>query len=137
MIPTGTVVSARSQEKHARRTGLRSKMRRFTIRAERRMIWNVIDRRKSPFRWKTVDAAIEPTRHDDKVTDADKAATGTAESEFEDRRSVSLADAINWANSFSCPVTLYIYDAGELSVTYTRDEARDEMQRARRPWRAA
>jgi hypothetical protein len=28
------------------------------------MIWNIVDRRKRPYRWKAITAIIEPTYHD-------------------------------------------------------------------------
>ena len=32
---------------------------------------------------------------------------------YEAREGIDLADAITWANSFACLVTLYLYDEGQ------------------------
>jgi hypothetical protein len=37
------------------------------------MLWNIIDRRKRPYRWKSVTAIIEPVYHDNSIADADEA----------------------------------------------------------------
>jgi hypothetical protein len=37
------------------------------------MIWNVVDRRKRPFRWAKINAIIEATWHDNTVADSDTA----------------------------------------------------------------
>ncbi|WP_315719320.1 MULTISPECIES: hypothetical protein [unclassified Bradyrhizobium] len=77
------------------------------------MIWNIIDRRQHPYRWKCVDAIVEATEHDNSCRDSDWAdeAPPHLVVDYDIRRSISLRDAINWANQQRCPVTLYIYDA--------------------------
>lgn len=37
------------------------------------MLTNIIDHRKRPYRFKKINAVIEPTRHDNTVKDADQA----------------------------------------------------------------
>jgi hypothetical protein len=76
------------------------------------MIWNVIDRRTRPYRWKRVNAIIEAVEHDNSCLDADQAAELPLLVIDHDRRDdVSVQEAITWADQAKCPVTLYIYDA--------------------------
>lgn len=78
------------------------------------MIWNIIDHRTRPFRWAKINAIIEATWHDNSVKDADQALSVRPNDEvtYEERKGVSLHEAINWANNQTCPVTLYLYDEG-------------------------
>ncbi|HEY9236847.1 MULTISPECIES: hypothetical protein [Phenylobacterium] len=79
------------------------------------MIWNVIDKRTRPYRWAKINAIIEATWHDNTVADTDIAPPPrSAEEEvtYDQRESLSLHEAITWANDQSCPVTLYLYDEG-------------------------
>jgi len=77
------------------------------------MICNIIDRRKRPYRWKSVNAVVEPAWQDNSVDDADQAKPADIGFPYAERSNVSLADAIAWAASISYPVTLYVYDQGE------------------------
>jgi hypothetical protein len=76
------------------------------------MIWNVIDRRSRPYRWKRVNVIIEAVEHDNSCVDADQAeeASPLEVIDYDHRDDVSIHDAITWANQQRCPVTLYIYD---------------------------
>jgi len=78
------------------------------------MIWNIIDRRERPYRWKTVNAVIEAVEHDNSVVDADQAPDADVGLvvDYAHREAVSVQDAIAWANDQPCPVTLYLYDDG-------------------------
>ena len=80
------------------------------------MIWNVIDRRRRRYRWAKVHAIVEPTWHDNSVSGADQAPETTAETDvvFDERKEISVNDAITWATSQSCPVTLYVRDGEAL-----------------------
>ncbi len=66
------------------------------------MIWNIIDKRKRPYRFACVNVVLEPTYHDNGVEDADLA---PEERDFivEEKDGSSLAEAIAWANGFDCP----------------------------------
>lgn len=77
------------------------------------MIWNVIDRRTRPYRWKRVNAIIEAVVHDNSYLDADQAAETPVLLVIDrDRRDdVSVQEAITWATQARRPVTLHIYDA--------------------------
>ena len=77
------------------------------------MIWNVLDRRSRPYRWKRINAIIEPVWHDNACADADQAPEEDGDVFYEEREGISVADAIAWANAFSTPVTLYLYDEGQ------------------------
>jgi hypothetical protein len=81
------------------------------------MIWNIIDHRERPYRWKRITAIIEPTWQDNSCKDSDpcdqsEETSDEAVSVYEERVGISLADAIAWANSTAYPVTLYLYDEG-------------------------
>ena len=78
------------------------------------MICNVIDMRTRPHRWKRVNAIVEATWHDNTVNDADEAACPLPANEvtYEERAGVTVEEAVQWAISQPCPVTLYLYDEG-------------------------
>ena len=75
------------------------------------MITNIIDRRKFPYRWLTVDAVVEPTQHDNSIENADQAEKkhpewiGCGELEH-----ATVEKAVKWAMNHSENVTLYLYD---------------------------
>ncbi len=75
------------------------------------MIWNVVDERERRYRWKRVNAVIEPTWQDNACADSDQADKDFSPNPCEARKGVSVADAIAWANGKLHPVTLYLYDA--------------------------
>jgi hypothetical protein len=77
------------------------------------MIWNVIDRRSRPYRWKCVSAIVEAVENDNSVDDADQADESPPATVIvhDKRDGISVREAIEWANQQRCPVTLYIYDA--------------------------
>lgn len=78
------------------------------------MIWNIIDRRERPYRWKVVNAVIEAVEHDNSVVDADQAPDADVHVvvDYAQREAVSVHEAIVWANAQGCPVTLFLYDEG-------------------------
>jgi hypothetical protein len=82
------------------------------------MIWNIIDRRTRPFRWKSVNVIIEAVEHDNSCPDADQAEKIPAELviDYDQMDNVSIHEAISWANQQRCPVTLYIYDSDEATT---------------------
>ena len=77
------------------------------------MIWNVIDRRNRPFRWKRVNAIIEAVENDNACDDSDQAPWDPDNIDYDKRKSVSVAEAIAWANKVPSAVTLYLYDEGD------------------------
>lgn len=79
------------------------------------MIWNVIDHRSRPYRWAKINAIIEATWHDNSVADTDTAPSVSSSDEvtYDELEGVSLKEAIDWANTQTCPVTLYLYDEGK------------------------
>lgn len=78
------------------------------------MLWNVIDKRKRPYRWREINAIIEATEHDNSCADADQAPESdpNVTVDYDALEAVSVSEAIKWAESQSCPVTLYLYDLG-------------------------
>ncbi|MVO16341.1 hypothetical protein GO984_11025 [Rhodobacteraceae bacterium CY05] len=78
------------------------------------MIKNLIDHRKRPYRWKAVNAVVESTWHDNSCEDADKVAVGDEMVGLcEERRNISVAEAMTWGMSMKEEVTLYLYDQGQ------------------------
>jgi len=79
------------------------------------MIWNIIDCRERPYRWKSVNAIVESVEHDNCCTDADEAPESEPDKvvDYDEREGVSVEEAVRWASQQRCPVTLYLYDAGK------------------------
>jgi hypothetical protein len=78
------------------------------------MIWNIIDRRERPYRWREVNAIVEAVEHDNSCEDADQAPESDPALvvDYDALEAVSVQEAITWANTQRCPVTLYLYDTG-------------------------
>ena len=76
------------------------------------MIYNIIDRRSRPYRWRSVDAIVEATAHDDACEDSDQIEPTADDVTYAQQAAVSIADAIGWASSMPGNVTLYLYDVG-------------------------
>ena len=76
------------------------------------MIFNIIDRRKRRYRWKSIDAILEATSHDNACDDSDEALPTENDIFYDERSSISLSEAVIWAQEIPCPVTLYLYDLG-------------------------
>lgn len=77
------------------------------------MIQNIIDNRTKRYRWKMVNAFAEPTWHDNAIAESDQAKPTLGESDYEAKENLSVEDAIAWAQAFSFPVTLHLYDEGD------------------------
>jgi hypothetical protein len=76
------------------------------------MIYNIIDRRNRPYRWREINAIIEATAHDNSCHDSDQQPSRDDDLTFDQREGISLNEAIEWATEEQCAVTLYIYDKG-------------------------
>ena len=78
------------------------------------MIWNIVDRRVRPYRWKTVNAIVEAVEHDNSCADADQAPLSDVmiTVDYAALEAVSVQEAVAWAMGQPCPVTLYLYDEG-------------------------
>lgn len=78
------------------------------------MLTNVIDRRRRKYRFKKINAVIEPTRHDNRCKDADKAPRNpkldAAWMGYDEKEHVSVNAAVAWASRHRDAVTLYLYD---------------------------
>ena len=87
------------------------------------MIVNVVDNRKQRFRWKRVNAVAEPTWYDNRYEDTDQAESTRDESDYEERTSISVSDAIKWANDlpFPLPFTCTMKTARNMQVEYDSD----------------
>ncbi len=77
------------------------------------MIWNIVDGRKRPYRWKAINAIVEPTHHDNSVADSDEALPDDVGLPYDAREGISISDAVTWASGLDYGVTLYLYDLGE------------------------
>ena len=78
------------------------------------MLWNIIDKRTRPYRWREVNAIVEATEHDNSCKDADQAPESDPMKtvDYKALESVSVSEVVKWAASQPCPVTLYLYDLG-------------------------
>ena len=78
------------------------------------MIWNIVDKRSRNYRWRKVNAVIENVANDNSCQDTD---IFDEENDcapiYEDKRNISLHEAIEWAEAISGKVTLYLYDKGD------------------------
>lgn len=73
------------------------------------MIHNIIDSRERQYRWKKVNAIVESTFHDNSVRDSDRIEPSDYNL-YAECDGITLKEAIAWANSYECPVTLFLYD---------------------------
>jgi len=78
------------------------------------MIWNIVDHRTRRYRWKTVNAIVEAVEHDNSCADSDQAPSSDVMTvvDYDALEAVSVNEAVAWAMSQPCPVTLYLYDEG-------------------------
>ena len=79
------------------------------------MLLNIIDSRKNKYRWQEVNAVIEDTSHDNSCKNSEKTDPSPDEDYvgFEQRESISINEAIKWAENCSGKVTLFLYDKGD------------------------
>jgi hypothetical protein len=78
------------------------------------MLWNIIDHRTRPYRWREVNAIVEAIEHDNSCDDADQAPESDPKVtvDYEALEAISVSEAVKWAEGQACPVTLYLYDVG-------------------------
>ena len=74
-------------------------------------ILNIIDERNRPYRFKRLNAKVEPAWHDNGCNDADQAGERRSDLIIEERWNISLNEAIAWAATFPDELTLYLSDA--------------------------
>jgi len=79
------------------------------------MLWNIIDNRTRPYRWREVNAIVEAVEHDNSCRDADQAPESDPSLTviYDALEAVSVQEAVAWANAQTCPVTLFLYDLGD------------------------
>jgi hypothetical protein len=79
------------------------------------MLWNIVDRRRRRYRWKSVNAIVEAIEHDNSCRDSDQAPESDPHLTviYDALEAVSVQEAVAWAMSQPCPVTLYLYDEGQ------------------------
>ena len=93
------------------------------------MIWNITDNRKRPHRWKRINAIIEATSHDNGLPDSDQAEEDPDPTLIDERKGISVADAIAWANAQPDAVTLFLYDEGPWGQVSGMPEAKEEVEK--------
>jgi hypothetical protein len=76
------------------------------------MICNIVDEREHRYRWKRINAIVEPTWHDNSCRDSDQAEVDSDARVYEQRKNISVAEAVAWASAKPYSVTLFLYDAG-------------------------
>ncbi|MCG3269308.1 hypothetical protein [Yoonia sp. I 8.24] len=77
------------------------------------MIWNIVDKRKRPYRWKEINAIIEDVAHDNSCQDTDIFYEENENAPaYDAKENISLHEAIMWAEAKTGKVTLYLYDKG-------------------------
>lgn len=76
------------------------------------MLCNIVDHRDRPYRWKRVNAIIEPTFHDNSCADSDEAEENHEADVYDKREGISLAEAVAWASAKPYAATLFLYDEG-------------------------
>jgi hypothetical protein len=57
-----------------------------------------------------MNVVVEPTWHDNSQHDADQFPHDESLPTIDTRYAISMAEAVEWANGFSGPMTLYLYD---------------------------
>ena len=86
-------------------------------------IVNIIDGRRHEYRWKTINAIVEAAWHDNSCKDSDQVPSDDGP-RYAEREHISVQAAIEWAQSYKTPVTLYLYDRdGGIYVTKTKKAA--------------
>lgn len=93
------------------------------------MIWNVIDRRTRPYRWKKVNAIVEAVEHDNSCADADQAPESPVSYvvDYDCREGISIRDAVVWAEGLRCHVALYLYDDDDMTNTLHVEATEDRF----------
>jgi hypothetical protein len=81
------------------------------------MITNIIDERARPYRFLDILAIVEAAFHDNSCRDSDQVLERSGPL-CDERGGITLAEAIAWANSYSDPVTLFLYDRPDGSKYY-------------------
>lgn len=74
------------------------------------MLANIVDQRKNNKCGDDINVVMEPTWHDNTCKDADQYPMETTAPSIQEKYNISLADAIEWANEYEVPMTLYLYD---------------------------
>lgn len=78
------------------------------------MIWNIIDHRKRKYRWACINAVIEASSADNSCEDADQVLPehGPPGPIYDQKKNISVSEAVKWASEETGLVTLYLYDKG-------------------------
>lgn len=95
-------------------------------------IANIIDKRTRKYCSFPITAVIEPACMNNDLPDSDHYDENDdrISTSYEERPDTSAYLAINWANEFSFPVTLYLYDFGISDGGEVHSEFVEELQMA-------
>ncbi len=74
------------------------------------MLCNIVDHRDRRYRWKRVNAIIEPIFYDNSCADSDQAEQDPQAAVYEQREGISLGEAVAWASAKPYAATLFLYD---------------------------
>lgn len=74
---------------------------------------NIIDRRKTDYKFKKINAVVEATWHDNRVPGSDRVDVDPDAPAYAEKEHTTVNEAIKWAESFIGEVTLYIYDPND------------------------
>lgn len=93
-------------------------------------IANIIDKRKRKYCSFPITAVIEPACMNNDLPDSDQYDLNDdrISTAYEERPDTSIYLAVNWANEFSFPVTLYLYDFGIWNDNEVHSEFLSELQ---------
>jgi hypothetical protein len=83
-------------------------------------ITNIVDGRSNKFRSSGLQAIIEPSYYDNDQQGAQQFDVNDPEitTGYDEINDVTIIEALEWANSFKFPVTLFLYD-GEITPEMT------------------
>lgn len=77
------------------------------------MINNVVDMRSNVYNVRC-DVAFEPSCQDNSIAGATQFAWSSKTFTYDDLDNTTVVQAIEYAQKFDCPTTMYLYDVGAL-----------------------
>jgi hypothetical protein len=78
------------------------------------MICNIIDRRTNSYNV-CCDVCFEPSQHDNSIEGATKFTWGREEFGYDELKNTTIVLAIEYAQKYDCPVTMFLYDVSEVA----------------------
>lgn len=78
------------------------------------MINNVVDHRSNKYNV-NVDVAFEPSCQDNSIEGATQFPWASKSFAYDELLNTTIVQAIEHAQKYDCPVTMYLYDVGEMT----------------------